>query len=106
MQSPSRAPHVSRRSPSPRIHVTRWPVQSRRRASSSRAAPRLAAIAVVNDLQSFEREVVPDLIDVFAVGREKLRQAASRDNLFQRREVALSPREKFVGGCGGVGGKT
>src|SRR5205085_10281000 len=71
-------------------------VRRRMRSVSSRAAPWLAAIAIVNDFQAFECEIVTDFVDVFAVGREKLRESAGGQNLFQRRKLAFHARENSV----------
>src|SRR6266550_4446314 len=92
----SPAPHASRRPPSPRTRAWRSRVRRRMRSSSSRAAPWFAAIAVVNNLQTFEREIVADLVDVFAVGREKLRESARCEDLFQRRQLRFHARENSV----------
>src|SRR5437764_14889056 len=63
---------------------------------SSMSAASRAAIAVVDDLEAGEGEVVVDVLDVLAVGREQRGEAAGGGDGFQVWHLALDPREHAV----------
>src|SRR5713101_5964183 len=94
MWSPGR--HASRRPPIPQTPASRESPRTPAGSASSRASPLLRAIAIVDDLQSFQREVVADFFDVFTVASEQSRQAAGRENLLQGRQLTLHARQDSV----------
>src|SRR5437868_7127273 len=70
------------------LGMTRLPAASPRRT-----------IAIVDDLQSLQRQLWIDLVDVFAVVDEERGQAAGRDHAFDSTHFTFDARENSVDEC-------